>query len=67
MRRILANGALRVFLVMCISGCVPAPLVLKPSKCNHPIIDPSTNAGLADAVASYWGAVEECNKLNGFD
>lgn len=57
-------GAALLFLMMLLGGCARQPVV-QPIQCQHPAINPATNAGLAQAVADYWTALEECNKLNG--
>ncbi|AKF13968.1 putative Rz1-like protein [Pseudomonas phage vB_PaeP_SPCB] len=32
--------------------------------CEHPLIDPTTQAGLIRAVAAYQDALDLCNALN---
>lgn len=66
MLQILRNGVLLVCLLMLLSGCARQPVVTEASPCRHPIIDPSTNSDLAQAVVEYAGAIDECNSLNGF-
>lgn len=66
MLQIARNGVILSYLLMLLSGCARQPVVTEASPCRHPIIDPSTNSGLAQAVVDYAGAIDECNLLNGF-
>lgn len=65
MLRMLLSGAQALCLSALLTGCVNVPPAPDAMPCRHPLIDPTTNAGLADAVAAYWSAVEECNRQNG--
>lgn len=66
MLQMIRNGVILSYLLMLLSGCAKQPVVIEASPCRHPIIDPSTNSGLAQAVVDYVGAIDECNLLNGF-
>lgn len=64
--------ALAVLLPLLLTSCASTPAVapLKSTplaaKCEHPLIDPRTRAGLAEAIRLYWGALEDCNTRNGY-
>ncbi|CAX63168.1 Rz-like spanin [Pseudomonas phage phikF77] len=57
-----ARGLTGLCLLLSLAACVtaPAPAVL----CEHPLIDPTTQAGLIRAVAAYQDALDLCNALN---
>ena len=65
--RILTGGML-LCLLMFVTGCAsspPAPLC-EPQRCLAPVIDPTLQGGLVEAVRAYHAALEACNALNGF-
>lgn len=62
------TGAASLFLLLSLTGCAsspPAPVVILPVKCEHPVIAPYSSAGLVEAVTLYHRAIDVCNALNG--
>lgn len=60
-------GPVLLCLTLLCTGCATQRIVVpcKPTiQCPHPEIDPSTNAGLAEAVLQYQEALDQCNALN---
>ena len=65
--RYLSGAALPCLLVLSL-GCArtsPAPLPeLQKPPCKHPLVDPTSNAGLVQGILRYAEALDECS-LNG--
>ena len=62
------SGGMLLCLLLCVTACAnapPAPLCA-PQRCVLPVIDPTLQGGLAEAVLAYHAALEQCNASNGF-
>ena len=59
------NGVIAVLLSLCVTACAAPSGALSPVPCQHPQVDPSTHAGLAQGLLAYHAAIELCNSLNG--
>lgn len=65
-----------LFLIRIVAGLILVPLLLSLTacattpasavRCEHPEVDPYTNAGLVRSVVAYGEALDLCNSLNGF-
>lgn len=52
-------------LALSLTACASGSVVPQPAKCEHPVVDVSTDQGLWTALLDYHTAVETCNSLNG--
>lgn len=56
-----------VSLYLSLTACAtPRERVVLPVRCEHPLIDPTTQGGLPLAVQAYMEALNLCNTLNGY-
>ena len=59
-------GGMLLSLLLLLQGCASTPVANEPVRCEHPLVQPRTNGGLAKAVLLYSEALDQCNALNGF-
>lgn len=52
-------------LALSLTGCASTSAVNEPVACQHPLVDPTKNGGLAEALLLYYNALESCNAANG--
>ncbi len=59
------RGALTLCLSLSLTACASVGTAPSPwIECQHPLIDPTSNEGLSDAVEAYASALDLCNALN---
>lgn len=62
------TGGMLLCLLLSVTGCAstsPAPLCA-PQRCLAPVVDPTLQGGLVEALRAYHAALEACNASNGF-
>lgn len=58
-------GGILLCLCLSVTGCATPSGAVNPVTCQHPQVDPRSNAGLAQGLLDYHAALELCNSLNG--
>lgn len=59
-------GLLLLCLIQSVQGCAARSIVRSEFiRCEHPLVDASTQGGLYKGLLDYYDAVELCNTLNG--
>lgn len=54
-------------LLLSLTGCASGSSVhVDAVPCHHPVVDVSSNGGLARGLLDYADAIDTCNALNGF-
>lgn len=63
------GGLLLALLPLWLTACANAPPCAPqpPLRCQEPLIDPTLQGGLAEAVQAYQEAIRQCNALNGLE
>lgn len=56
---------LGVPLLLSLTACASPSVAPEPVKCQHPVVDVTTDGGLWKGLLDYHTAIETCNSLNG--
>ncbi len=64
-KRMLA-GLLLLPLSLSLTSCASVGTALPWSPCEHPLIDPRTDQGVAQGLLAYQREIDRCNAMNGY-
>ena len=63
----IVSGLMLVCLIASVTACAnhPPDALQRPQPCEEPVIDPTLQGGLAEALQAYQEALRQCNAVNG--